>query len=105
MGPTKEVSMPSTTMGKWAARLLALSAGFFIFFFGLVGTGQRGGGTFFSNPALSITILAAAGAAVAAGGVGVIALRRHDRSVMVILSITAGTVVILWIAAEIAFPH
>jgi hypothetical protein len=105
MGPIKDVSMPSTTMGKWAARLLALSAGFFIFFFGLVRTGQRGGDTFFSNPALSITILAAAGAAVAAGGVGVIALWRHDRSVMVILSIIAGTVVILWIAAEIAFPH
>ncbi len=97
--------MPSSSVGKWAGRLLALSAGFFAFFFGLVATGQRGGETFFSNPALSITILTAAGAAVAAGGVGVIALQRHDRSVVVILSIVAGTVVILWVAAEIAFPH
>jgi hypothetical protein len=105
MGSTKEVSMPSTTIGKWAGRLLALSAAFFAFFFGLVATGQRGGDTFFSNPALSITVLAAAGAAVAAGGFGVIALRRRDRSVVVIVSIIAGIVVILWIAAEIAFPH
>lgn len=97
--------MPLTSMGKWAGRLLALSAGFFTVFFGLVATGQRGGETFFSNPALSIAILAAAGAAVAAGGVGVIASQRHDRSVVVILSIIAGTLVTLWVAAEIAFAH
>ena len=34
--------MPLTSMGKWAGRLLALSAGFFTVFFGLVATGQRG---------------------------------------------------------------
>lgn len=97
--------MPSTRMGKWSGWLLALSAAFFALFFSLVATGQRGGETFFSNAALASTVFAAAGAAVGAGCVGIGALQRHDRSVVVILSIVAGTVVVLWMAAEIAFPH
>jgi hypothetical protein len=97
--------MPSTGLGKWAGRLLLLSAAFFAAFFGLVASGQRGGETFFSNPALSVTMLAAAVTAVTASGFGVGALRRQDRSVVVVLSIIAGTIVILWTAAEIVFPH
>lgn len=97
--------MPSTKMGRWAGRFLVLSTALFAVFYALVVAGQRGGDTFFSNPALSVTILAAAGAAVTAGGVGVNALRHHDRSAVVIVSIIVAIVVILWVAAEIALPH
>ena len=74
-------------------------------FFGLVASGECGGDAFFSNVALATTILAAAGSGVAAGCVGVLALRRHDRSLVVIVAITVGVLVILWTAAEVAFPH
>ncbi len=97
--------MPSTTLGKWAGRLLLLSVALLAAFVGLVVSGQRGGDTFFSNLPLAMTMLAAAAAAVAAGGCGVGALRRHDRSVVVVLSVISGTTVILWTAAELVFPH
>lgn len=97
--------MPSTIFGKWAGWLLGLSVALFALFYGLIAAGQRGGETFFSNPALATTILAAAGSAVVAGGVGVSALLHRDRTVIVILSVIAGVVVILWTIAEIVFPH
>ena len=97
--------MPSTDQGWWSAGLLGLAVLCFAGFFGLVMAGQRGGDTFFSNPALSIPILSAAVAAVAAGVCGVLARRAGDRSLIPVAGIVVGTLVLLWIAAEIAFPH
>jgi cytochrome bd-type quinol oxidase subunit 2 len=97
--------MPSTAAGKWAGRVLLLSAALFAAFFGLIASGQRGGETFFSNLWLSATMLPAAVAAVTAGVFGVGALRRRDRSVVVFLAIIVGTFVALFAIAEILFPH
>jgi hypothetical protein len=77
----------------------------FVVFFGLVAGGERGGDTFFSNPALATTILAAGGSAVVAGCVGALALGHRDRSIVVIVSVISGIVVALWTTAEIVFPH
>jgi hypothetical protein len=85
--------------------LLLLAAALFALFFGFVATGERGGETFFSNPALALPISGAAIVAVAAGGTAIAARRRGDRSLLVTVAIGVGTVVVLWIAAEIAFPH
>jgi hypothetical protein len=92
-------------MGRRAGRLLGLAVLSYAVFFGLVVAGQRGGETFFSNPALSIPILVAALAAIAAGVTGVIARLREDRGVIVNAAILVGAVVALWVSAEIAFPH
>jgi len=97
--------VPTTTSGRWAGRLLGLAALLFAGFFGLVGAGQRGGDTFFSNPSLSITMLGAAGAAMVAGAFGLHAVCHRDRSAVVIGAIVVATVVGLWTALEIAFPH
>ena len=97
--------MPSTNMGKWAGWLLTLAMACFALFFGFVMAGQRGGDTFFSNLTLTIPILISALAAISGGVVGVVARRREDRSIVVKLAIFIGAVVVLWIAAEIAFPH
>jgi len=96
------LSMPSTGQGKWAAGLLGLAVLCFAGFFGLVIAGQRGGDTFFSNPALSVPILTAA---VAAGVCGVLARRAGDRSLIPVAGIAVGTLVLIWTTAEIAFPH
>ncbi len=97
--------MLSTKLGRWSGRLLILAVVLFAVFIGLVANGQRGGETFFSNPALSGTILLAAVSTVMAGCAGVGAWRRDDRSLVVVVAIAAGALVALWVAAEIAFPH
>ena len=97
--------MSSTRMGRTSGWLLALSGGLFATFFGLVAAGQRGGETFFSNVPLAATMLGAAASAIAAGAVGVVAVRRHDRAPWVIAAVVVGTVVTLWTVGEIAFPH
>ena len=99
------VMMPTTSIGRWAGRLLGLAVLFYAVFLGLVMAGQRGGSTFFSNLALSIPVLAAALSAVAAGVTGIVARRRRDRSFIVKLAITVGAAVTLWAGTEIVFPH
>ena len=97
--------MPSTGMGRWAGWLLVLALACFALFFGLVMAGQRGGDTFFSNLALTIPVLVSAVAAIGGGVAGVVARRHNDSSIVVKLAIFVGAVVVMWIAAEIAFPH
>ena len=65
-----------------------------------VALGERGGETFFSNPYLSATILAAGACGIAAGVVGGLALVRGDRSPAVFLGVAVGVVVIFWVTAE-----
>jgi len=36
---------------------------------------------------------------------GVIALKRKDRSIFALISIIVGILIIIWIAAELFFPH
>jgi hypothetical protein len=97
--------MAATTSRRWAGRLLGLAALLLTGFFSLCALGQRGGETFFSNPSLSVTILGAAGSAVAAGGFGVHALVHHERSVVVFVAIAVAAFVIWWSSMEILFPH
>ena len=94
-----------TTSQRWAGRLLVLAAALLAAFVGLVALGQRGGETFFSNPALSVTFLGAGAVALAAGGFGVRALVRRERSVVVFLAIAVATFVLWWATVELLFPH
>ena len=97
--------MPTTTAGRRAALLVLIAVALFGLFIVAVASGQRGGETLFSNPVLTVPVLAAAISAIAAGVVGVVALRRHDYSAAVIASTIIGALVLLWCLAEVVFPH
>jgi hypothetical protein len=97
--------VPSTVFGKWAGWLLGLFVALLALFLGLVESGQRGGETFFSNPTLTIPMLGAAASAIGGGVLGVLALTRRDRSVVVVAAILVGLFVLVFTIAEFAFPH
>ena len=97
---------PSTFLGNWAVRLIVFSLLFFIVFYSLAASGQRGGDTFFSNLALAITMLIAAISAVSSFFTGIIGIiRNRERAILVYISTVIGFFVLLYGLAEIIFPH
>ena len=100
------LGLPSTRLG-WAS--LWLLVGFLVFyalFQILVASGQRGGETFFSNPWLALSILIAAGSAIAAGATAIVAiLWRQERSILMFLSLMLGLLVAVFVLGEILYPH
>ncbi len=97
---------PSTRLGWWSVGLVVGFLVFFGTFQTLVASGQRGGETFFSNPWLALTILPAAGSALAAGAAAAGAIFwRHERSFLCFLALLLGLVVMVFVLGEIVFPH
>jgi hypothetical protein len=95
-----------TPLGRWSTRLLTASGALFATFFVLVAAGERGGDTFFSNPWLATSMLAAATLAVVSGGAGLTAIvKEHERSLWVWFAVILGAIVIAWVVAEIVNPH
>ena len=98
--------MPRTSLGRLCCRFGLSSVGAFVLFFGLVASGQRGGDTFFSNPWLTLPMLAAVGLAIAAAAAGLVAvLRRSERGWSVFVITAAGLLIGAFSAAELLFPH
>lgn len=98
--------MPSTHLGRVCCGLGAVSMGLFVVFFAFIASGQRGGATFFSNPWLATTLVAAGTAATAAAAVGVSAVfRESERAVVVFAIIVLGVAVVTFAVAEAVFPH
>jgi hypothetical protein len=97
---------PSTNLGNWSVGLFGVSTVFFILFFVLVASGQRGGETFFSNLALTVPMLIAAILAVSSFFTGIIGIFRNgERAIIVFISTTLGFLVLTYGLAEILFPH
>ncbi len=97
---------PSTVLGKWSVRLIAVSILFFIVLSSFIASGQRGGDTFFSNLSLAIPMLVAAIFAVCAFFTGILSvIRNRERAVFVFVSTVLGFFVLFWGFAEIVFPH
>jgi len=100
------LNWPSTRQGWWSAGFLV---GFLVFlglFYALIASGQRGGETFFSNPWLAVTILTAAGSAMAGGVVAGIAIfRKRERSFFSFVALLLGILVAVFMIGEIAIPH
>ena len=98
--------MPKTPQGKWSVRLTLL---FFLLlgvFYLFVSSGQRGGDTIFSNLYLAIPMLCAASSSILSSITGSVAIFKHkERSPLVFISTGLGLVVLLFILAEISFPH
>lgn len=86
--------IPENSLGRWAAGLMGLFLlVMFLKFTPIVN--YR-----FPLPVPAIAVLAVLGGLLAS-----MAFVRKDRSVLTILSGILGILVILWIAAEFAFPH
>jgi hypothetical protein len=97
---------PSTSPGWWS---IWLSIGFFLclgLFFTLVASGQRGGDTFFSNPWLSLSMLAAACSAISAGVIAAAAIfLKRERSIFSFAALFLGLLVLFFALGEVVFPH
>ena len=100
------LNWPSTRPGWWSVGLLVVFLVFLGIFYALVASGQRGGGTFFSNPWLAMTILTAAGSAIASGVMAGIAIfRKSERSFFSFVALFLGILVAIFMIGEIALPH
>ena len=98
--------MPQTGLGRLSARLLLTAAVGSAVFFSFVASGEKGGDTFFSNPRLATSVLAAAVLAVAAGAVAGVAIVRHrERSPLAFAIAVVGALVAAYAIAEVSIPH
>lgn len=99
--------MPETKVGKWAVGLI-------VAFFLLLATGmivvsvfkQEGGETFLDNLWISIPMLGAGAAAIAALITGVIGIiKSKERSILVFIASLTGLLVLWFVLGEILVPH
>ena len=99
--------LPKTTLGKW-------SVGLIIAFFLLLATGiavvsvfkQEGGETFFDNLWISIPMLSAGAAAIAAFFTGALSIwKSKERAVLVFVASLIGLLVLWFVVGEILSPH
>ncbi len=97
---------PKTNLGKVT---LILIAGFIVLlaiFFILIELGERGGEQFFSNLKLALTGILSALCAITSFFIGLIAtIKNKERSLIVFLCMLIGFLILLWVLAEIIFPH
>ncbi len=98
--------LPATPPGRWSLWLVLVFWVFIGLSFALVAAGQEGGDTLFSNLWLTVPMLIAGTAGVAAGAAaGVAIFRRGERSVAVFLTLLWGLVVTLFVLGELPDPH
>ena len=95
--------IPKTHLGQWSIWLITV---FIVLFIIIVASGQRGGATFFSNLALSIPMVIAGITGLLAFFTGIIGIiKSKERSVLVFSSIIIGLFILVFVSAEILFPH
>ncbi len=95
--------IPKTHLGQWSIWLITV---FIVLFIIIVASGQRGGATFFSNLALSIPMVIAGITGLLAFFTGIIGIiKSKERSVLVFSSTIIGLFFLVWVSAEILFPH
>jgi hypothetical protein len=99
---------PKTTLGKWSIGLILGVPAFFLVTILLIALGQRSGvgDTFFSNLALAIPVLLVGISGIAAFFIGIIGIiKSKDRSVAVFIATIIGFFILLFVLAEVLFPH
>jgi len=98
--------LPKTRLGIWSCSLQVVFAVCIGVFYLMVSVfGQRGGEGFFDNLLLTIPMLIAAAASIAAAVIGIISFVKSERSVLVLIAVLLGLFVLWWCVAEVAFPH
>jgi len=98
----KIIDFPSTRWGWWS---IGLEIAFLVILairFTLIASGQEGGRTFFSNPSLAFSLLAAVVAAVAGGVIAFGAMIwKGERSLLVLIALLLGLYVLFFAVGEI----
>ena len=105
--------MPKTILGKWSLGLIVTMPVLFIIgmsFTSLLYKSVSGGNTILEDiarrPVLALTMLVAFVSGISAFITGLIAvIRQKERSLSVYVAVIIGTLLILFVIAEILFPH
>jgi len=97
--------VPKSVLGKLSVGLIALFFLTLFFFYLLLASGQRGGKGFFDNLFLAIPALFMAGFGISAFFTGLVSIIKRERAILVFLSSAIGFLILLFILAEIVFPH
>ncbi len=98
--------VPQKKLGRWTAGLFGASILAGLIFYAFIASGERGGMEFFDNLKLALAGLTCAGLAIAGFFTGLTAMiKEKDRSVLTILATLIGFLMLLWVGAEIIFPH
>ena len=103
----KVTFIPKTLLGKWSAGLiiaffLLLATGMFV----VSVLGQTGGETFFDNLWISIPMLSAGVAAIAAFFTGIVSIwKSKERAVLVFIASLIGLLVLWFVIGEVVVPH
>ena len=105
--------MPKSTSGRWSVGLIVAMVVLLVVGMSLPNTLYKSvpaGGTILKDigarPGLALSMLAGFGAGIAAFITGLISIiRRKERSLLVYLSTLVGAGLIIFLLAEIMFPH
>jgi hypothetical protein len=105
--------MPATKPGGWSVGLIVLMPILFAIgtsFAGSIYRSVLAGQTILADvtarPALALTMLAGMGAGIAGCITGLVAIFKHrERAFLVYLSTVIGGLFIVYLIAELAFPH
>lgn len=105
--------LPNTILGKWSIGLIIAMP--LLFMIGMSFTESLyqsvpAGSTILKDivarPALALTMLAGMAAGVSAGITGILAiLKQKDHVILVYISTIIGALFIVYLAAELSFPH
>lgn len=97
--------VPDTLLGRWSARLLVSALASLLAFFGFAAAGLRGGASLGDGLWLAGSFGLAVVSALAAGGLGVMAMvARGERSTWVLFAVVVAAVAAFFIGAEILLP-
>ena len=103
---------PKTDLGKWSIGLIVLVPILlyigmsFVDFYESIPAGRTILQDIVARPGLALPMLAGFASGIAAFFCGVIGItRKKDYSALVFISTTMGFFVLLWVLAEILFPH
>jgi len=101
---------PKSMLGKWSVGLVVMVP--ILLFIGMSFAGFYKGPAgetilqdIFARPGIALPMLAGFMAGIAGFICGAIGIARKDRAVLVYISTIAGFFVLLWVLAEIMFPH
>jgi len=98
--------LPTTRLGKWSCGLIMTFFLLLVLVVIIVNVfNQEGGKTFFDNLFISIPMLSAVTAAIAASITGIISMWKHkERSVLVFLATAIGFLVLFFVLGESTSP-
>lgn len=98
--------VPKTSLGKWSIALIIFFLLILLLLRFLIGLGESGGDTFFSNIKLALLAIFAGTSGILAFFIGVFAIiKKKERCVFVFLTTLIGFFILIFVAGEFLSPH